>query len=157
MSDSGTGKSVIVTGAAQWIGLACARRFAADGASVVIADVQVDKGEQAAAALRDAGRRATFVACDVGERAEVEALVETTVAAHGSLDVLVNNAAVLHQADILELDEADFDRAQLLVQLVHGAERVRFEPLKIDGSVYQIVDVPGSYQLTSASEIRGDR
>ena len=104
------GKSVIVTGAARGIGFACAERFATDGARVVIADVLADEGEASAERLRAAGGHARFVACDVGERAEVEALVATSVETNGGLDVLVNNAAVLHPADILELEEEDFDR-----------------------------------------------
>ena len=103
-------RTVVVTGAAQGIGLACARRFAGDGAKVVVADVQAEKGEAAAQSLRDAGGEATFVACDVGDRAQVEALVVKTVEAYGSLDVMISNAAVLHPADILEIEEEDFDR-----------------------------------------------
>ena len=108
MDDSG--RSVIVTGAAQGIGLACARRFANDGAKVVIADIQSEKGEAAARSLRDAGGEATFVSCDVGDRAQVEALVAKTVEAYGGLDVMISNAAVLHPAGLLDLEEEDFDR-----------------------------------------------
>ena len=104
------GKAVIITGAAQGIGFACAQRFASDGAKVVLADIRTDKGEAAAQSLRDAGGDATFVACDVGDRAQVEALVEKTVGACGGLDVMISNAAVLHPAEILELEEEDFDR-----------------------------------------------
>ena len=106
----GKSRSVVVTGAAQGIGLACARRFANDGAHVVLADIQADKGEAAAHSLRSEGGRAMFVACDVGDRRQVEALIETTVEAYGGLDVMISNAAILHPADILELEEEDFDR-----------------------------------------------
>ena len=106
----GKSRSVIVTGAAQGIGFACARRFANDGAHVVLADIQADKGEAAAHSLRSAGAKAMFVACDVGDRGQVEALIEATVEAYGGLDVMISNAAILHPADILELEEEDFDR-----------------------------------------------
>ncbi len=101
------GKVAIVTGAAQGIGLAVATRFAHDGLNVVLADVQDEKGRAATAEL---GGEAHFVHCDVGDRGDVEALVKSTLERFGRLDVMVSNAAILHPADILELDEKDFDR-----------------------------------------------
>ena len=100
----------IVTGAAGGIGLACARRFAAEGAKVVLADVAVEKGEQAAEEIQAAGGDVVFVRCDVGDKAEVEALVGSAVAAFGHLDCLVANAGIVHACDFLDLAEADFDR-----------------------------------------------
>jgi NAD(P)-dependent dehydrogenase (short-subunit alcohol dehydrogenase family) len=103
-------KVTIITGAAQGIGLACGQRFVADGARVVLADINADKGEAAAEAIRSDGGDAIFVSCDVGDKSQVTALVETAVKRHGRLDVMIANAAVLHIADILDLEEEDYDR-----------------------------------------------
>ncbi len=100
------GRVALITGGANGIGKACAQRFVAEGAQVVIADVAREAGE---AAARELGANARFVACDVGSKAEVDAMVAATVAAFGALDVLVNNAAVIKAADFLDISEADFD------------------------------------------------
>lgn len=98
-------KVAIVTGGAQGIGLAIARRFAVEGARLMLADIGEDRGRAAAAELG-----AAFQACDVGDGASAEALVAATVARYGRVDVLVNNAGILHAAEFLDLAEADFDR-----------------------------------------------
>jgi len=103
-------KVTIITGAAQGIGFACGQRFASDGARVVLADINAEKGEAAAQTIRSTGGEAIFVSCDVGDKAQVVSLVETAVERHGRLDVMISNAAVLHIADILELEEEDYDR-----------------------------------------------
>jgi len=100
------GRVALITGGANGIGKACAQRFVAEGAQVVIADVAREAGE---AAARELGANARFIACDVGSKAEVDAMVAATVAAFGALDVLVNNAAVIKAADFLDISEADFD------------------------------------------------
>ncbi|SOD99994.1 SDR family NAD(P)-dependent oxidoreductase [Caenispirillum bisanense] len=105
-----SGKVTIVTGASAGIGLACARRFAAEGAKVVLADVNEERGEAAAATLQDEGREALFVRCDVGAKKEVDALIADTVDAYGRLDVMIANAGIVHAADFLDLEEEDFDR-----------------------------------------------
>lgn len=100
----------IVTGAAGGIGLACAKRFAAEGAKVVLSDVAVEKGERAAEEIQAAGGDVLFVKCDVGDKAEVDALIASAVAAFGRLDCVVANAGIVHASDFLDLEEADFDR-----------------------------------------------
>ncbi|HEX2573251.1 MAG TPA: SDR family oxidoreductase [Polyangia bacterium] len=104
----------IVTGAASGIGRAIARRFADEGARVVLGDIDRAGGEAAAEGIRQAARpgggTARFVPCDVGDRASAQALVAAVVEHYGRLDILVNNAGVVHGADFLELEEADFDR-----------------------------------------------
>src|SRR5688500_4282360 len=102
-------KVAIVTGGAKGIGLAIARRFASDGARVIVADVNEDAGSRAVEDIGALGA-VRFVRCDVGDRADVENLVAATLQAWGSIDVLVNNAGIVHGADFLDICEADFDR-----------------------------------------------
>ncbi|CAI3787664.1 Glucose 1-dehydrogenase 2 [Pseudomonas sp. MM227] len=112
-SSSMAGQVCIVTGAASGIGRAIAWHLASHGARVVIADITtavIEGGEPTADLIRAAGHQALFVQTDVADSAQVEALVETTVARFGRLDVLVNNACIRHARPLLELDEADWQR-----------------------------------------------
>ena len=105
-----TGKIAVITGGAKGIGLACAERLTADGATVVIADVEEEAGEAAAADLCDRDRDAIFVACDVSRKLDVRNLVSATLDAYGAIDILVNNAGIVAGGDFLDISEADFDR-----------------------------------------------
>jgi NAD(P)-dependent dehydrogenase (short-subunit alcohol dehydrogenase family) len=100
-------KVAVVTGAAQGIGFAIAGRFAREGAKVLLADINAEKGE---AAARTLGSQALFHRADVGFRDQADALIERAATAFGRVDILVNNAGITHKADFLDLAEEDFDR-----------------------------------------------
>ena len=98
------GRICVVTGGAQGIGEACARRFAREGSHVVIVDVDDARGQALASELQ-----ALYVHGDVGCKADVDAVVAHTLTAHGRIDVLVNNAGIFKAADFLDITEEDFD------------------------------------------------
>ncbi|MBX3506606.1 MAG: SDR family oxidoreductase [Parvibaculum sp.] len=109
--DQLSGKVAIVTGAANGIGRAIARAFAREGAKVVLADVDEEGGEKAAADIVADGGAAIFRYCDVGQRLDVRNLVCATTDAYDRVDILVNNAGVVSKGgDFLTMEEEEFDR-----------------------------------------------
>ena len=93
------GKTAIITGGANGIGAGCVRRLAAEGANVVIADID----DAAGAALADElGSGAIYARADISQRAAVETLFAATVDAFGAVDILVNNAAFVHKRGVVE-------------------------------------------------------
>ncbi len=105
------GKVVLVTGAAGGIGRAAAVAFGRAGACVVVADTSVDGGHATAAMIVENGGKALFVQCNVTRAAEVEALVDKTVAYYGKLDCAFNNAGIEEEhLPLADADEALFDR-----------------------------------------------
>jgi NAD(P)-dependent dehydrogenase (short-subunit alcohol dehydrogenase family) len=109
-------KVAIVTGAGNGIGLGIAEAFAAEGAQVVIADINEASGARAAEEIAAAGGRAISVPTDVADEAQVQAMVETALAQLKRIDILVNNAGIVVHKLLTELDRSDWDR-QLAVQL----------------------------------------
>jgi NAD(P)-dependent dehydrogenase (short-subunit alcohol dehydrogenase family) len=103
-----SGKVAVVTGAARGIGRACAERFLEEGCKVVMSDVDGDSLAKTAAELgRPNELRA--VTCDVAKRSDIDLLVATAVNEFGRIDIMVNNAGVARNQDILEISEKDFD------------------------------------------------
>jgi len=101
------GKRALITGAARGIGLAFARAYIREGATVAIADIDIDQARRAAA---DRGDAAIAVEMDVTRQDSIDAAVAATVEGLGGIDILVNNAALFSAAPIVEIDRADYDR-----------------------------------------------
>jgi 3-oxoacyl-[acyl-carrier protein] reductase len=102
------GRVALITGAAAGFGEAIARRFVAEGAKVLVADLEGARAQDVATSL---GASARAVRCDVSRRADVDAAVAACVDAFGGVDILVNNAGTTHRnQSMLEVDEATFDR-----------------------------------------------
>ena len=102
-------KVAVVTGAAQGIGEAYARALAAEGASVVVADLNEDSGQRVAKEIEADRGTAMFVRCDVSEAESANAMAEATVAAYGGIDLLVNNAAIYGDMQFDLLISVDWD------------------------------------------------
>ena len=102
-------KVVVVTGAAQGIGEAYAKALAAEGAKVVVADLNADAGEQVAKQVEADGGTAIFVRTDVSSAESATAMVEEVTAAWGGIDLLVNNAAIYGEMAFDLLISVDWD------------------------------------------------
>lgn len=104
-------KVVLVTGAASGIGRATALRFAAEGAAVVVSDVDTDGGQETVRLITEAGGDAFFHAADVSDDEAMAALVAATTERYGGLDIAVNNAGILGNfVPAADIPLADFDR-----------------------------------------------
>ena len=101
------GKTAIITGAARGIGLHFAEAYIREGATVAIADIDTNRGAEAAAAL---GKNALFVPLDVTDQTSIDAAVDTVAHHFGKIDILINNAAVFTAAPITEIKRDDYQQ-----------------------------------------------
>ena len=102
-------KIVIITGAADGIGLEMSRAFSKEGAIVVMSDINIDKCETEAKTIAKSSRNTVAKKCDVGNTQDVNKLIEFTIETYGRIDVLINNAAVAISGNITEMPEEDWD------------------------------------------------
>lgn len=104
------GRVAIVTGAAMGIGRAISRRLGEAGATVVAADINAEVLDATVADIAKSGSVIEAVAVDVRDTASINTLVDNTVARHGRLDIMVNNAGIYPNQPLLEMDDEDWDR-----------------------------------------------
>ena len=104
------GRVAVITGAASGIGRASAERFAAEGASVLLADLDAAAGEAVASRIRERGGKAACVRADVSLEGDVERMIESAVEHFGGLDILFNNAGRGNFVPFAELEPAEWDR-----------------------------------------------
>jgi NAD(P)-dependent dehydrogenase (short-subunit alcohol dehydrogenase family) len=142
------GKIVLITGASQGIGAACAQRFAREGARVVLADVSDAAGQVLALALKG-----HYVHCDVSSKAQIDALIAKTLELHGRIDVLVNNAGIFKAAPFLDVSEEDFDtviRVNLKGSFLMAQAAARaMVANKTEGSIINMSSVNGVLAIPS--------
>ncbi|MFV0294812.1 MAG: SDR family NAD(P)-dependent oxidoreductase, partial [Hyphomicrobiaceae bacterium] len=103
-------KIALVTGAGQGIGRATALALADAGATVIAVDINADGARETADLIRKHQRKVESMTVDVGDVAQIQRMVDQSIATFGQIDILVNNAGVTRRADIMELTEADWDR-----------------------------------------------
>lgn len=105
------GKVAVVTGGGMGIGETISRKFAAEGASILIADFNAEAGKKVVASLQSEGHKAEFVSANVTLRADWDKIVEVAKATFGRIDILVNNAGTAYPAESsLTVSEANFDK-----------------------------------------------
>lgn len=135
-------KSVLVTGGATGIGLAIARRFAEEGACVIIVGRREDVGRQTEKALQEEGLRVQFLKGDVSVEEDVKAFMAQAVELHGGLDILVNNAAAFFPVKFLEGETKEWHSIfNLIVNGVYFCSRTAAKHMVAVGIKGRIINV----------------
>lgn len=144
-------KVAIITGGASGIGTALAERFAADGArGIVVADIDLARAEAVARAINaDGGERAIAVRCDVSVEAEIQALVATTRARFGQVDIFMSNAGILGGMGGFELDDPLWEKMWQVHGMAHiWAARAVVPEMVARGEGYFVVTASAAGLLT---------
>ncbi|PTX91382.1 3-oxoacyl-ACP reductase FabG [Opitutus sp. ER46] len=139
------GQTALVTGAARGIGAAIARALAGAGADVVVNDLAASpEAEATCAAIRATGRRALFIACDVGDEPGVQRMFAAAAAEFGRLDILVNNAGIVRHEDIFATTLESWNavlRTHLTGTFLCSREAMRIMREQRSGRIIQISSV----------------
>ena len=149
------GKVSLITGAAQGIGLATAKKFAQEGAVVVVCDIHAEAVNAAVAQCQAFGAQVEGHAMDVTQRDQVDAVVAAVLARHGRIDVLVNNAGITQDARLQKMTLEQFDRVidVNLRGVFHCAQAVS-DPMVAQGSgvilnASSVVGIYGNFGQTN--------
>lgn len=149
------GRVAIVTGGAQGIGEACARRLAAEGAPVAVWDLADGPGQALAAELG-----ALYCRCNVAVKAEVDAALAATLARFGRVDALVNNAGIFKAADFLDITEADWDAVldvNLKGSFLVGQAVARVMVAQGGGAIVNMSSVNGTLAIPSIASYNASK
>ena len=151
-----SGKVALVTGGSKGIGYGMAHALAQTGADIIIVSRNLAEGEKAAQDMRDLGRKAVAISCDVTSATAVDAMVKKSVEVFGKIDILVNNAGMNIRKQVVDIAEEDWDKVlnTNLKGVFLVAQRVGKEMIKQQGgkiiniaSVMGVIGMPmlGSY------------
>ncbi len=154
------GRTVVITGGAQGIGEACARKLVADGAGVALWDMADARGQALAAELVDGGGRAIYLHCDVSSKAEVDAALTSTLNAFGTVDGLVNNAGIFKAAEFLDITEADWDaviKVNLKGSFLVGQAVARVMVAAGRGAIVNMSSVNGTLAIPSIASYNASK
>ncbi len=146
-NETGTeGRVAIVTGGAQGIGRAICLALAANGAAVVIADLQVEESNETATMVRELGRNALVVETDIASEPSVKKLYATVLDKMGTVDILVNNAALCRMVPILDIEVAEWDKimaVNLRGTFLMSREAFRIMREKAYGKIISVASAAG--------------
>ena len=152
------GRSIVITGAAKGVGAACARRFAANGDRLVLADKEEELGKQLAEELRATNPNVAFVHADVTNRLHVHNIVAEALDAYDRIDVLAHTVMERYSAPFLETSEEDFDRVvaanlrgAFLVNQAVSKQFVKQNEAAISGAAAGVIVNIGSVEAVTAA------
>lgn len=140
------GKTAIITGSGRGIGRAIALAMAAQGANIVVNDVNMESAGEVVAEIEAMGRQAIAVKADVTAEDQVKAMVEVCIKQFGKLDILVNNAGIIQTAPVAEIDSKDWDRVmEVNLKGVFLCCKAALAPMKAQhgGKIVNIASVAG--------------